>query len=146
VHREMTRFSFVEESVAVTEGLLEAGTEGWRLLGGRCDSCGEPHFPRTDSCPYCSSAEIATTPLPSQGTLWGWTAVTAAPPGYEGEVPFGFGVVELDGRLRIITRLTEPDPARLRHGQPMRLAVVAVGGRDGQPVVTYAFAPNVEDA
>ena len=71
------------------------------------------------------------------GTLWAWTAVTAAPPGYEGPVPYGFGVVELtEERLRIITRLRESDPAQLTFGQPMTL--VADELPDG--VITWAFA------
>jgi uncharacterized OB-fold protein len=77
-------------------------------------------------------------PLSATGTLWGWTAVTAAPPGYVGEVPFGFGVVELPEGVRIITRVTESDPAALRHGQQMRLVVDALN----DDVLTYAFAPD----
>ena len=38
----------------------------------------------------------------------------APPPGYLGEVPFGFGVVELDEGLRVLGRLTESDPAPWR--------------------------------
>jgi hypothetical protein len=63
--------------------------------------------------------------------------VTAAPPGYVGTVPFGFGIVELTAEgLRVITRLREADPAQLRFGQPMTL--VADELPDG--VVTWAFA------
>ena len=69
--------------------------------------------------------------------LWAWTAVTAAPPGYTGPVPYGFGVVELvHEQLRVITRLRESDPAQLEFGQPMTL--VADELPDG--VVTWAFA------
>ena len=54
--------------------------------------------------------------------------MTAAPPGYNGPVPYGFGVVELDGiGLRVVGRLTEADPARSRAAMPMRL--VADGTR-----------------
>jgi uncharacterized OB-fold protein len=68
--------------------------------------------------------------------------VNAPPPGYRGGIPFGFGVVELPEGIRIITRLTEADPARLRRGQTMRLAIVPLHqDDDGRPVVTYAFAP-----
>ncbi len=80
--------------------------------------------------------------LSEGGALWAWTAVNAAPPGYPGGVPFGFGVVELPEGIRVITRLTEADPARLRRGQAMRLEIVPLHqGDDGRPVVTYAFAP-----
>ena len=76
--------------------------------------------------------------LSTEGTLWAWTAVTAAPPGYEGDVPYGFGVVDLavDG-LQVVTRLTEPDPDRLAEGMPVRFAVVALTAETD----TWAFAP-----
>jgi hypothetical protein len=49
-------------------------------------------------------------------------------------------VVEL-GReqLRVITRLTESDPAQLTFGQPMRLVAETLPLEDNTPVVTWAF-------
>ena len=106
-----------------------------RLLGSHCSDCDGHHFPRHETCPYCSSSSVQPTELSASGTLWAWTAVTAAPPGYDGEVPFGFGVVELPEGIRVITRLTEGDPGALQLGQAMRLVLVPLGG----DVVTYAF-------
>lgn len=81
--------------------------------------------------------------LSASGRLWAWTAVTAAPPGYQGEVPYGFGVVELDDGLRVVTRLTEADPARLVAGQAMHLVLVDLcDDHDGRRVLSYAFAPD----
>jgi len=69
--------------------------------------------------------------------------VTAAPPGYIGPVPFGFGVVELEReKLRVITRLTVADPAALIFGQPMRLVAETLPGENDEPVVTWAFEPR----
>ncbi|MDQ1382508.1 MAG: uncharacterized protein QOJ71_3227, partial [Actinomycetota bacterium] len=95
------------------------------------------HFPLLDTCPYSGATDIERVLLSIDATLWAWTAVTAAPPGYTGPVPYGFGVVEL-GReqLRVITRLRESDPAQLEFGRPMTL--VAEELPDG--VVTWAFA------
>lgn len=132
-------------SVPVTEGLFT--TEGeTRLLGSRCRSCGGHHFPRHTTCPYCSSDEVEPADLSTAGTLWAWTSVTAPPPGYGGVVPFGFGVVELPEGLRVITLLTESDPARLHAGQPMRITVLDLErstADDGSATVvrTYAFEP-----
>ncbi len=80
--------------------------------------------------------------LPTEGRLWAWTTVTAAPPGYDGPVPFGFGVVELGDTIRVVTRITEPDVTALHPGQAMRLVVDEVGERDGDTVVSWAFAPS----
>jgi uncharacterized OB-fold protein len=127
-----------ELTVPVTDGLFADG----RLLGGHCAACDRRHFPRASRCPYCGSPGVAEVALAERGTLWAWTAVTAPPPGYRGEVPFGFGVVELPEGVRVITRLTEADPARLAFGMPMRLVIDTLHtDDDGRGVVSYAFAP-----
>jgi uncharacterized OB-fold protein len=128
-------------TVPVHEGLFADG-EPPRLLGSRCRACGTHHFPAHDSCPYCSAGDVERCDLSPRGELWAWTAVTAAPPGYRGEVPFGFGVVELPEGLRVLSRLTEADPARLQAGQAMVLVVVPLHVDDeGRSVTTFAFAP-----
>src|SRR5437763_9899858 len=129
------------ESVSVHEGLFTTSADGTaRLVGGRCRSCGRHHFPRAHTCPYCSGQDVEEVFLSPDASLWAWTAVTAAPPGYRGEVPFGFGVVELPEGVRVITRLTERDPGALRFGQPVRLTIVPLHTDDeGRTVVTYAF-------
>jgi len=132
------------DHVPVTIGLFEEEAGGAaRLIGGECRSCGRRHFPLLTTCPYCSAESIIQVRLSPEGTLWAWTAVTAPPPGYRGEVPYGFGVVELvDDGIRVVTRLTEGDPSRLALGQAMRLVVAPLHEDDeGRTVVTYAFAP-----
>ncbi|HLN42892.1 MAG TPA: OB-fold domain-containing protein, partial [Acidimicrobiales bacterium] len=108
----------------------------------RCDACGRHQFPRSDTCPYCAADGALPVELSGTGRLWTWTAVTTAPPGYRGEVPYGFGVVELPEGLRVVSRLTETDPARLSAGQPMRLVVVPVQVDEDGQVLSYAFAPQ----
>jgi uncharacterized OB-fold protein len=129
------------ERLMVRPGLFTDGDPP-ALLGSRCAACGSHHFPRHDTCPYCSVEDPTPTELSGPGTLWAWTAITAAPPGYSGQVPYGVGVVELPEGIRIIGRLTESDPAALALGQAMELLVVPLHtDADGNEVVTYAFAP-----
>jgi uncharacterized OB-fold protein len=127
-------------AVSVREGLF-TDTDPPRLLGSRCQACGRHHFPRHDTCPYCTADGALPVELSGTGFLWSWTTVTTAPPGYDGDVPYGFGVVELPEGLRVVTRLTETDTSRLSAGQPMAMVVVPVRvDDDGHRVVTYAFA------
>lgn len=121
----------------IHDGLFELRDGELTLIGGYSPTSGRYHFPLLDTCPYTGATDVERVELSRDGTLWAWTAVTAPPPGYQGEVPYGFGVVELvEEQLRIITRLKESDPAQLTFGQPMRL--VADELADG--VVTWAFA------
>ena len=125
---------------AVRDGLFVLGDHPV-LIGGRCLKCDRVCFPRQDTCPYCSLGPVEAIELSRRGTLWAWTAVTASPPGYEGPVPYGFGVVELAEGLRVITRLTESDPADLEQGQQMELVIDPLTENDGRRVLTYAFTP-----
>jgi len=106
------------------------------LRGGYSPSSGQHHFPLSEVCPYTGHDDVEPVALPRTGRLWLWTSVTSAPPGYEGPVPYGFGVVELDGvGLRVVGRITEPDAAKLREGDAMRVVVDRFGD-----VTTWAFA------
>lgn len=111
------------------------------LIGGHCASSGHVHFPLQDCCPYTGATDVARVELPSTGTVWGWTAVTNAPPGYDGPVPYGFGVVELDGvGLRVVTRLEESDPSQLAFGDHVELvAAVVATDADGTEIATWSF-------
>ena len=127
----------------IAEGLFELEDGVITLIGGFSPSSDNYHFPLLDTCPYSGARDVQRVLLSRHGALWAWTAVTAPPPGYRGEVPFGFGVVELPEGLRVITRLTEAAPSRLVFGQSMRLDVVPLHvDDDGCTVVTYAFTPS----
>jgi uncharacterized OB-fold protein len=125
-------------TVAVPRDLFEVdGSGALTLLGGYSPSSGFHHFPRAPVCPYTGADDVEAVRLPGTGRLWLWTAVTSAPPGYEGSVPYGFGVVELDGiGLHVVGRLTEADPSQLAEGQPMRVVAEHVGD-----LVVWSFAP-----
>jgi len=123
--------------------LLQIDGDDVRLVGGFSPSSGHHHFPVAPVCPYTGADDVEEVELPTSGTLWGWTGVTARPPGYDGEMPFGFGIVELTDGLRVITRLTEPDPSALTFRQAMRLVAETLQtDDDGTAVITYAFAPG----
>lgn len=111
------------------------------LVGGYCASSGLHHFPQQDCCPYTGATDIERVELSTSGSLWGWTAVTAAPPGYDGPVPYGFGVVELaEEGLRVITRLSESDPSALAFGEAMTLVAAVVGADDDGDLLAWSFA------
>jgi uncharacterized OB-fold protein len=130
----------------VREGLFREDERGDPfLVGGRCAGCERLQFPRASTCPACGRGDVEDVRLADHGTLWGWTAVTAPPPGYLGDVPFGFGVVELADGLRVITRVEEADPSRLEFGMPMRLGLVELHGGDAGAVTTYTFFPDPPD-
>jgi uncharacterized OB-fold protein len=127
----------------IHEGLFEIADDGTiALIGGYSPTSARYHFPLLDTCPYSGATDVQRVTLSRDATLWAWTAVTAAPPGYEGAVPYGFGVVELvHEKLRVITRLRVSDPEQLEFGQAMTLVADELPNSElPGGVVTWAFA------
>jgi uncharacterized OB-fold protein len=135
-------------TVPVTEGVFTWPSDEPQLIGSRCADCGIVTFPVQDSCPRCASTAMEQHLLARRGTLWAWTTQDFPPPsppftGATGKefVPFGVGYVDL-GDVKVESRLTEHDAAKLRHGMEMELVVVPFRtDDDGNDVVTFAFAP-----
>lgn len=121
-----------------------------RLIGSECTSCGLVSFPAAADCVRCAGTESKQRLLPDHGTLWTYTTQDFRPPSppYDGPEtfePYAVGYIELPGVLLVEARLTEPDPAKLRIGQRMRLTLVPYTVQDdGTEVMTFAFAPAGE--
>ena len=118
------------------------------LLGSRCEDCGEHYFPQRKSCTRCFGAHVKPCDLGSQGTLWSWTTQAFLPktPYDGGESPndfkpFGVGYIEMATGLKVEARLTTADPAQLRIGMAMELALDPYRTTENGPVYTFAFGP-----
>jgi uncharacterized protein len=136
--------------IPVADGLFTWPSDQPRLIGARCEACGLIGFPAGPACERCGGTEAAQVLLSDRGTLWTFTTQDFRPPGppYDGAdtpetfQPYALGYIELPGEVMVEARLTEPDPAQLAIGQPMRLAIVPYTVRaDGTEVMTFAFAP-----
>jgi uncharacterized OB-fold protein len=135
-------------AVPIHPGLftLPGDPRGAHLLAGRCGGCGGLHFPAAETCPYCGGRSCATAAIGARGTLALYTVVNARPPGYRGPVPYGFGVVDLEDGMRVITRLGESRVERLRVGMPVALEVAPLfTNDDGDQVLSFAYTPVGEE-
>ena len=126
----------------IVDGLFRLDDQSLTLLGGVSRSTGLRHFPRRPVCPFTGADDVTDVDLAGTGRLLWWTAVATAPPGYQGPVPYGLGVVALDGEpeLRVVGRLTESDTAALAAGDRMRTVPIELDTEDGART-TWAFEP-----
>jgi uncharacterized OB-fold protein len=140
--------------IPVAEGLFTWPSDEPRLIGAQCADCGLVSFPAGSACQRCGGTDATDKLLSDRGTLWTFTTQDFRPPSppYDGAdtaatfQSYALGYVELSGEVMVEARLTEPDPARLAIGQPMRLAIVPYSvSADGTQVMTFAFAPAGEE-
>lgn len=137
--------------VPVAEGVFTWPSEEPRLIASRCTDCDNHMFPVQADCPRCSGAATEPVELGRRGTLWTWTIQNYPPksPPYAGNAdpatfePFGVGYVDIDGKVRVESRLTVAEPSELEIGMEMELVIDPLYTNDnGDEVVTFAFAPT----
>lgn len=122
---------------------LPGDPRGPRLLAARCPSCAKLHFPASETCPYCSATPCAVEAVGESGSLYLHTVVSTRPPGYRGQVPYGFGIVELPEGLRVVSRLAESRLDHLRAGLALELEVAPLfTNDDGDEVLSFAYRPR----
>ena len=121
-----------------------------RLIGSRCRNCGEVYFPAGDGCTSCRSTSMDSFDIGREGILWSWTIQNFLPkaPYNSGETeadfkPYGVGYVEMASGVKIESRLSVADPAKLKIGMPMTLAVKPYGkAPEGESILTFVFFPT----
>lgn len=138
----------VSTSVPFAENVFTWPSDKPQLIGCRCTECQAVFFPEQPSCGQCGSLAMERHLLPTTGTLWAWTTQEFLPkaPYAGGETPetfkpFGVGVIDLNGEVRIEARLTESDPEKLKFDGKVELAIVPFRQDGDTQVVTFAFKP-----
>jgi len=136
------------KKIPLREGLWisAASPEGKpRLLGSRCQACGEIFFPRREQylCSYCQSCKFEEIQLSLHGKIHSYTVVMQRPPVYyHGEVPYAIGYVELPEGIRVETLFSVEDPESLRVGMEVELVIEKLHQtEEGSEILTYKFKP-----
>ena len=142
------------EQFPFAPGVFTWPAERPQLIGSRCGQCEGLAFPAQEVCPRCGLEGMAEYELSRRGRLYSWTTQGFLPKEpYAGDEtpktfrPFGVGLVELEGGLRVEGRLTEADPEKLAFDMEVELDVIPFrheAGEDGAPdreIMVYVFKP-----
>ncbi len=109
-----------------------------RLCFQACAACGLPRHPPTPYCPRCHSGHISWVAAPSAARIYSFTVVRhAADPAVAGNLPYVVALVEFPDLppVRLVTNLTDTDPARVAIGMPVMLWWDGLDPVDGQPAM-----------
>jgi uncharacterized OB-fold protein len=127
--------------IAFRPGVLD---EQARVVGSRCPSCGARYFPSRQVCSRCLASDLETVPLSDVGTLYTYTVVRQAAPGFE--VPYILGYVDLPEDVRLLGQVAGIEPEAVRLGMRLHLSVEPFGeDEDGRTVMGFRFRPEGGD-
>lgn len=131
--------------VPIREKLLSESLsclEDVRLLGSRCNQCGEVSLGEVTNCENCGGEVLSVIRLSQYGKLWTYTVIRNRPPGdFKGTVPMGEGLVELPEGIRVKSPLGgEID--QLRIGMDLKfVAYPLYENEQGEEVIAFRFDP-----
>lgn len=64
-----------------------------KLMGAKCDKCGQILVPPKPMCPNCFSKQLGWTELPQQGKLLTYTVIHISPKQFQSMAPYAVGIV-----------------------------------------------------
>lgn len=116
--------------------------ESVRLLGSKCNNCGEVSLGEVSTCENCGGENLTVIPLSKYGKLWTYTIIRNRPPGdFKGEVPMGEGLVELPEGIRVKSPLGG-DVENLKIGMDLKfIAYPLYETENGEEVIAFRFDP-----
>ena len=81
------------------------GARRHELMLMRCRSCTAYRLPSRPRCPDCWSTDTEWAVASGRGTLYSFGLMHQKFPGFEGETPYQYAIVELDEGPRIVSNI-----------------------------------------
>jgi uncharacterized OB-fold protein len=123
-------------TIPALAGVVRCEGDGWsqRLFGLRCRECGTVSLTRSRFCPACWNRDSQDEhTLSDRGTLYSYTIVHHAPPGYD--APYGIAYVDLLEGVRLMARVDAGLLKRLAPGNMVLIGVDPVGKEEDGTVI-----------
>lgn len=117
-----------------------------QLLFQSCGACQKTRHPPTPICSRCGSTQLDWVKAPDHATVFTFTVVHhPSHPAVIGHLPYVVAVVDFPqlAQVRLVTNVTDVDPAQMRVGLPVRLWWDRLADADaaGRPMYLPRFRP-----
>ena len=103
-----------------------------KLMIGKCDACGKPHYYPRALCPFCFSNRTELQQVSGNGVIYTYSVMRRAP------IPYAIGYVTLAEGPTIMTNIVDCDLDQLRIGQAVRLVFKKSEGGPPVPMFTQS--------
>jgi uncharacterized OB-fold protein len=120
----------------------------YRLVGEKCEKCGEMIFPPRDVCPGCEGPAQTPFVFSGLGEVYSYSTVYNPPRGFEEFAPYNVALVRLAEGPMVAAQLTDVDTDEIKIGMPVEMVTrkVQSGGEQDAIVYGYKFRPAIRHA
>jgi uncharacterized OB-fold protein len=118
----------------------------YNLVGAKCDTCNQIHFPPRVMCPTCRRlGKLDQVKLNGKGEVMTYTVIHTGPEGFEKQTPYIMAVVKLDDGPSLTTQIVDCDLDGMEIGMRVK-SVFRKIQEDGEAgLIHYGFKFKPED-
>lgn len=119
-----------------------------KLMGSKCEDCGELYVPVRSLCTKCNSPNLQWVEMSGNGELAAFTCITVGTPyfiekGYDRKKPYCFSVIKLDEGPMVSAQLVgvdESKPDTIKIGTPVKVKFLETEIK-GESKIDLGFEP-----
>ncbi|MFQ5552670.1 MAG: OB-fold domain-containing protein [Thermoplasmata archaeon] len=126
---------------------LESAGARYRLVASRCTACNRVDFPPRLVCLDCGGHNLAQEVLSGKGEVYARTIIApgSSPTEFQEQQdligPYAVGLVQLQEGPRVISQLTDGDPAEVEIGMQVEAVLRRIYRQEGVVRYGYKFRP-----
>lgn len=114
--------------------------ERYRILGMKCESCGTNYFPKRSICPKCRrKGKLVEVRFAGMGKVYSFTEISAAPEGFEDQVPYILAIIELDEGVKLTAQIVDAHKDDVKIGSRVESVFRAIQRDDPEGIIHYGF-------
>jgi len=114
--------------------------ERYALIGSICENCKTEYFPQRKFCAKCRrKGRITDHQMPSEGKIFSFTQVHAAPIGHENEAPYYLAIVELKNGVRLMSQIVDSEDEKIKFGADVKMMFRKISEDDNEGVIAYGY-------
>jgi len=111
----------------------------YRLEAGKCKKCGKICFPHRLVCPVCGHRQFETVRLADEGIVKTYTVIHVAPTGFEDEVPYVIGIVELKDGVSTMMQIADCSEDEIKIGLPVKVEFRKIQEEGKAGILMYGY-------
>ena len=114
--------------------------ERYRLMGSKCEKCGNVYFPPRRICPNCRRVgKLEDVEFSGNGKVHSFTIIRAAPEGFTEFTPYAIGLIKLDEGPLVISQIVDSEFQDIHIDMPVEICFrkLMAQGKDG--IICYGF-------
>lgn len=92
-----------------------------KLMGAKCNRCGNISLPPRPLCPNCLSNDLTWIQLGNRGKLLTYTVIHVAPEKFQQMAPYAVGIIELENNVRLLGIIREIKHENLKVGMELEI-------------------------